>query len=486
MKHPGTRKEIYAAISLTVLALLFAALSWGCGVFPSVPASETPSPGSLSSSTEGPAATAEVPETAGTEPAATATLEPLLTPETTASPEAAVTPVWPENEYNIGTGSERAAAVIGALAVPEAEILTAPQIEDANRRMAAESDAITDVLNLPDTFAGEALAGMLAAAKLPSKPLYDAGGREYTDEELEAILANRNLEGIPASQPVRPGIVVNRTDLKRFPTDGELHSGPGTHVDLIQDTELYLGMPVWIMRESSDGAFLFVQSYWYSGWVKAEDVAAVESREAWLAFADPAEFAVVTEARLDIDGVQADMGVKLPLAGISADGTAYEVDVPARGENGALEAVRKTLPANCVHKGYLAYTYANFVAQAFKYLGTDYAWGGIKGGVDCSSYVASVMRSFGFLLPRDTKDQQNTVGTGIDLTGRTEAEIAESIRSQGQSVPVAIYNKGHVKFYLPGPDGSDRVIQAPGSGKQVSESALDNIGAIVSLRVLNG
>ncbi len=49
---------------------------------------------------------------------------------------------------------------------------------------------------------------------------------------------------------------------------------------------------------------------------------------------------------------------------------------------------------------------ARLVAEARKFLGAPYLWGGISpNGVDCSGFVRAVFEQFGRYLPRDTKDQ---------------------------------------------------------------------------------
>ena len=53
------------------------------------------------------------------------------------------------------------------------------------------------------------------------------------------------------------------------------------------------------------------------------------------------------------------------------------------------------------------------VREAKKFLGIPYLWGGVTPlGYDCSGLVQAVFRSFGIILPRDTKDQ---IKTGIPV-----------------------------------------------------------------------
>ena len=476
------KKRIVPAALLSVVLTFFALC--GCAV---TPGTETPgNTGDVSASaTNNPAG--ETPDAAMTAtPDAPPATEISPAPSPTEEPTQAPKPVFPENEYNIGTADKAALEYIAALKAPEKEILTAEQIAAANARMTAGSDSLIDILNIPESIDGNELAALINAPAVPGLPLFDQTGAEISEAELSSILESRNTGAIGEKEPVSAGIIVRRTDLKKVPSYKEFHSAAGTAIDRIQDTELYTGMPVWVMWRSTDGAFVFVRSYYYTGWIKAEDVAAARNAEEWLAFAAPDEFIVITDNKYDIDGGQADMGVKLPYAGIDGDGKNVSALVPLKNGDGSLGTRTVTLPVTSAHIGYLKYTYANFIAQAFKYVGTGYSWGGLNGGVDCSSYVASVLRTFGFYLPRDTKDQNGTAGRGAEISGMSAAEIKELLINLGTDAPVALYTNGHVRFYLGEKDGTVMTIHAPGSNKTVTTARFDNFDSLISIRVIDG
>lgn len=481
----GTKRAKKRSVPAAVLSvvLTFFAL-YGCAVTPG-----TDAPGDTGS-VSAPATD----RSAGVTPEGSITATPKVSPTQEISPAPSPTeeptqapkPVFPENEYNIGTPDEAALKYIAALKAPEKEILTAEQIAAANARMTAGSDSLIDILKIPESIDGNELAALINAPAVPGLPLFDQTGAEIGEAELRSILDGRNTGAIAEKEPVRAGIIVRRTDLKKVPSYREFHSAAGTAVDRIQDTELYVGMPVWILWHSTDGAFLFVRSYYYTGWIKAEDVAAAQNAEEWLAFAVPDEFIVITDHKCDIDGKQADMGVKLPYAGIDGGGENVSALMPLRNEDGSLGTRTVTLPVTSAHIGYLKYTYANFIAQAFKYVGTGYSWGGLNGGIDCSSYVASVLRTFGFYLPRDTKDQNGIAGRGVAISGMNAAEIKKLLISVGADAPVALYTNGHVRFYLGETDGTVMTIHAPGSNKTVTTARFENFDSLISIRVIDG
>ena len=198
-------------------------------------------------------------------------------------------------------------------------------------------------------------------------------------------------------------------------------------------------------RESAVKNYLFVQAYHYAGWIPAKSAASC-GKETFERYArrDPETGVTITSPSVTVGGVRLDMGVWLPFE--EERGGDYEVLLPIRGEDGTcLSAVYALNPSDAV-RGVLPYTVKNFYEQAFRYLGVLYGWGGKDGGVDCSGFVCSVMRTFGFKLPRNTSEQRVWAGKTTDLSGLgAEARISALSASR---FPTAIYKKGHVMFFL--------------------------------------
>ncbi len=107
-----------------------------------------------------------------------------------------------------------------------------------------------------------------------------------------------------------------------------------------------------------------------------------------------------------------------------------------------------------IHRGKSPVTGSRIVAEAKRFLGVPYLWGGITvTGFDCSGLVRTVYSRFGFALPRDTKDQI-MVGEKVER---------ESIKSGD-----LVFFRRHVGLAI----GNRRIIHASHGGGGVRINAL--------------
>lgn len=115
------------------------------------------------------------------------------------------------------------------------------------------------------------------------------------------------------------------------------------------------------------------------------------------------------------------------------------------------------------------------VADAQKYLGVPYQWGGTDPttGVDCSGLVQDVFNDLGVSLPR-TADEQSMTGTAVaSLQDAQPGDLIFFAGSDGTPT-----DPGHVGIYI----GNGQMIDAPHTGTDVRVEDVSSAGPPTAIR----
>jgi len=111
-------------------------------------------------------------------------------------------------------------------------------------------------------------------------------------------------------------------------------------------------------------------------------------------------------------------------------------------------------------------TGARVVAEARKFLGLAYLWGGTSGfGYDCSGFVYSVFHRLGVTTPRDAAPQATR---GVAVL-RRDLRLGDLVFFRDGSGPI-----GHVAIFLGSVHGVASVIHAPNTGQSVTITPLSS------------
>ncbi len=347
---------------------------------------------------------------------------------------------------------------VAKLPAPDAVVMSEKQIQSYSRAIQkAMPEIVVDLQRYPLALDKKTLTRYVTTAVLPKDTVYQndtPAGAEFTNELRMQI----NLSGIQDSNPVQYGYTVKRANIRTFPTDEGVFAAPGDReFDLFQETAVDPAAPVLVLYRSLRKDWLFVQTGNYRGWLPAEAVAITAAQKQWLDYMNSPRYLVVTGSRLQIPGNSRDdrpltfeMGAKLPLAQVNGSETvknSYSVLLPVRNPDGKLVFRNCSVPANAdVHMGYLPYTKANVIRQAFKFYGQPYGWGGLHNDVDCSSFVMDVYRSFGVLLPRNADQQEVAVGKILRFKTADYASRAKELLWLQPGA--TLHMDGHVMLYL--------------------------------------
>ena len=359
-----------------------------------------------------------------------------------------------------------------------AVVLNTGDIAAQNARLQQTDKSVRDIEHFPSVLAGTDVRKWIEGlSSRPERMIYDEEGRELPPQRVDEWMSTLNLESIPQTQTTRYGMVVRRSDLRTFPTRVRVFSSTGdTDIDRFQESALFPGTPVVIAHTSRDGEWLFVVSGLYSAWIEKSAVAEGSS-SAIFGYTHKAPYVVVTGSKVnttftperpEVSNVQLDMGVRVPvMADWPIDSpvngqhpyTAHVIELPYRDPEGNLQFSPALLPrTQDVASDYLPLTNANVVHQGFKFLGERYGWGHSYNARDCSGFVSEVYRSFGVVLPRNTRDQG--VSPALNRIEFTKTDDHEARLKVLRDVRIGdlIYIPGHVMMVIGHENGTPYII----------------------------
>lgn len=369
---------------------------------------------------------------------------------------------------------------LAKVADPDRLLLTGAQISTRNSETFARQPEMTRLADLPASFTAAQLADIIDNASASAKQQrFYANGQPVTATQWQHYRQNLNTDAVQPANPVRFALVVKRTDLRSMPTEDRVHNEQmALDLDRFQETALFPGEPVAVLHQSHDANWLLVQNYHYTGWVQAADVA-TGSRQQVLEYSEQTPFLLVTGARAytsytpavpAISELLLDMGTRLPLlttddTGHNVNGqnphASYIVKLPLRSADGSLAFTPALIARQQdVRVGYLPYTPANVLQQAFKFLGDRYGWGHDYDSRDCTGFIIEIYRSFGLLMPRNSGQQgEGSYGQNIRFSAQSSQHEKLAAISKASAGDL-IYRPGHVMLYLGEDNGEPFVIHS--------------------------
>ncbi|MGQ0802088.1 MAG: C40 family peptidase [Pseudomarimonas sp.] len=295
---------------------------------------------------------------------------------------------------------------------------------------------------------------------------YLANGQAIAESLPAQLAASLALDQLVEPHMPRFGLVVQRSSLRTYPTRMPLYKQPGeSDLDRLQESALFPGDPVVILHQSADQQWLFVISERYAAWIESVAVA-IGPRDSVLAYARQTPALTVIDAKAHtvssphagaLSELRLEMGVRIPwLPQWPLDQAVngqlplahWVVELPQRQPDGSLRLANALIArSEPLAEAPLAYTSANVVRQAFRFLGERYGWGHDFNARDCSGFVSEVYRSMGILLPRNTGDQAaSPVFDGVDLrdAGKSDRELALASLEVGDLIHIP----GHVMMFI--------------------------------------
>jgi len=357
---------------------------------------------------------------------------------------------------------------------PTDQLLTPEEVEKMNEENLKKKDLyLYRIKDLQEDWTGEEILSFLDEDWENFGTTGEVGyGKSEASpgESFRNELRNKlNRKAIKENNRMPFGLVIRRTDIRVFPTDEPSPRPEG--FDRFQHSSISPGSPIGIYHFSQDKGWAYVQTQMIRGWIRTDHLAIAKERGEVVDYEGAKDRLVVTGNFIHVFSdpsfqqplFLSQMGDSFPLLGIpeiKMGNPCYIISIPWREADGRLTFRKGYIRRDeDVHRGFLSYTQANLARQAFKMLNHPYGWGDRLGGRDCSRLIMDLFRTFGILMPRNSKEQARV---GVDL-GRVKGK---SIREKGkvldQAIPLATTLRlpGHIMLYLGRDKGRHYVIHS--------------------------
>ncbi len=334
-------------------------------------------------------------------------------------------------------------------------IMKTEEIEAFNERVVASGLGVKDIFKLPGSIKGAYLNEEFSKtrADLEGKGYYNSQNRKLGTLYYDSVFLN--VGNADQVVQVRYGVITRETNARVIPTfDLAKNKGTKGKFDHFQAAQIVAGTPVAVLHQSKDTIWYYIESDTVSGWVLSTDLAISEKPKVqYFAQARPL---VITgksvpfffDPGLRAFAMEIDMGSTLPF--LLKSGSVYEVVLPCRAADGSLFfRSGYTDIRSDVNQGFIPYTLDNVFIQAFKMLDMPYVWGSkLDGAVDCSGFIMSTFRCFGFRIARNSSNQaRSNPAKRIQVSEMSEKEKVKILETM-QGRPVLLYQPGHIMLFL--------------------------------------
>ena len=401
--------------------------------------------------------------------------------------------------HNVTPEMERPGFWIKKIENPTNRLLTPEKIQRMNEENVKKQDLrLCRIRDLKEDWSREEILSLLKEDwenfGRTEEARYGKSGVFLGDFFWNKLKGNLNQEFLQQSSRMFFALIVKRTDIRVFPTDEPAMSTPNNdEFDRFQHSSISVGSPVGIYHFSQDKKWAYVQTQFIRGWIRTQNLAVAKEKAEVADYEETNNRLVVTGNSVTVFGDPshrqpafiAQMGDSFPLLSASDESKKahgfHVILIPSTGDNELLSIRKGYLRADeDVHQGFLPYTQENVARQAFKMLHHPYGWGDRLGGRDCSRFIMDLFRTFGILMPRNSKEQ---AWVGLDLGPVEEKPAQEKRKILDRSIPLAttVRLPGHIMLYLGRDQGKHYVIHSlwgiQKSGKAGPE--LQKIGRVV-------
>jgi hypothetical protein len=283
---------------------------------------------------------------------------------------------------------------------------------------------------------------------------YGENKRRHSDKRRRQLKEKVDFSGFPSVH--QQGITIRHTNIRRLPIaqpgyDRYDKAGEGFPFDYFQETALWANAPVLVLHKSTDGAWSYVLTASYKGWIPTNDLALTDEKfmKEW----ERGQYCAVMTDEIAVHSkggrflFTGKLGMLLPHVPKGDDASTRQVYAAVSNANG--QAVIKTCQLNNqqVLPKPLPFDGKYLQRTISELHGNPYGWGGFWENRDCSSSIKDLYVPFGIWVPRNSADQAHCGKTTIELPEDSDQKLA-LIKEKGVPFLTILYKRGHAMLYV--------------------------------------
>lgn len=292
--------------------------------------------------------------------------------------------------------------------------------------------------------------------KTAKELIYGMNFRLHDRRWIKKISDNIDLTSPLVYQAYQRAITIDNALGRVLPTDDPAFfnprlAGEGYPFDNLQASAVWVGTPLYIIRESKDHAWSLVLTPDFIVWIKSNCIARASEKfiDVWKG-KDQNNLAAITQNHISITRKQhflffAYVGALFPLK--SEQHGKLTIMVPVKNANQSAKIATVSLSPHIAQRMPQILTPHHFANLLTNMIGRPYGWGGKDFYNDCSSELKNLFTPFAIWLPRHSS-QQGLAGLMIDMSKAKPNERLDFLIHHGRPFLTLVYLGHHIVLYV--------------------------------------
>ena len=250
----------------------------------------------------------------------------------------------------------------------------------------------------------------------------------------------------------QPAITLRHTNLRLYPSSDAIYynpkrTGEGFPFDYSQNSSVHINTPIAISHYSLDKQWVYAQTSFASGWIKAEDIAFVTPN--FQTKFRNGDYSITVKDNLDLSDDNGHISLVKIGSIFPIDPETKKYLVAKKDEKGYAYLSKVTVnDIDIIAHKPIKFNQYNIAYISKQLVGEPYGWGGGYETRDCSALTRDFFSPFGIYLARNSRQQANNGNEFISLKGLNTKRKQQTILANAKPFRSLLFVPGHITLYL--------------------------------------